>query len=96
MRIDDHAQLRVEAAELEPATAKSPELMAPLARALNNGKCAVCGARVWGVADPSLEIPEGRVQIACWGEPRHVFIFDTTTGHIDDQPTTMGTQQPAR
>ena len=91
MRIEDPAQLRVDPADLAPATAPSPELMAPLARALNNGKCAVCGARVRGFADPSLELPAGQVQIFCWGDPQHVFIFDTSTGHINDQPTTMGT-----
>lgn len=90
MRVQDPSQLRVDPGDLEPASAHSPELMAPLARALNNGKCAVCGATVQGFAD-TADDGAARVQISCWGDPQHVYIFDTTTGHINDQPTMMGT-----
>lgn len=67
-----------------------PELMAPLARAVNNGKCPACGASVHGVLDAG---PSGgtQVQITCFGTPAHVFIFDSTSGHVADQPTAMGT-----
>ena len=94
MRLHSPSEVRVDAAELLPVEAQFPELMAPLARALHNGKCPACGASVHGVlldADPD---GAGEVQITCFGEPAHVFIFKTSTGHVDNAPTTMGTLGP--
>jgi hypothetical protein len=90
MRLHSPSQLRVDPAHLEPVEAQFPELMAPLARAVHNGKCPACGASVHGVLDAS---PDGgsQVQLTCFGDPSHVFIFDANSGHIADQPTTMGT-----
>jgi hypothetical protein len=90
MRLHSPSQLRVDPADLQPVEAQFPELMAPLARAINNGKCPACGASVHGVLDGGT--PAGsQVQITCFGDPPHVFIFDANSGHIGDQPVTMGT-----
>jgi hypothetical protein len=93
MRLPSPSQLRVDPSTLDPIEAQFPELMAPLARAINNGKCAACGAPVTGVLDAS---PAGgtQVQITCFGDPAHVFIFDATSGHVADQPVAMGTLKP--
>ena len=89
MRLHSPSQVRVDPAELEPIEVQFPELMAPLARAIHNGKCPACGASVHGVLDAS---PSGgtQVQITCFGDPPHVFIFDSTRGRLDNQPTLMG------
>ncbi|MDQ6747870.1 MAG: hypothetical protein M3010_07190 [Candidatus Dormibacteraeota bacterium] len=90
MRLRSPSQLRVDPAQLDPVKAQFPELMAPLARAINHGKCAACGASVTGVLDTG---PGGgpQVQITCFGDPAHVFIFDASSGRVPDQPTAMGT-----
>jgi hypothetical protein len=87
------AQVRVDPLSLAPIQVPNPELLAPLARAIHNGKCPACQAPVHGV----LDVPEDgspQVQIACLGDPTHVFFFDATTGHIDNQPSAMGEVQP--
>jgi hypothetical protein len=48
---------------------------------------------VHGVLD-AAEDGSPQVQIACFGDPAHVFFFDATTGHIDNQPSAMGEVQP--
>ncbi|MEA2682570.1 MAG: hypothetical protein QOK05_898 [Chloroflexota bacterium] len=95
MRLHSPSEVRVDPAELEPVEAQFPELMAPLARAVNNGKCPACGASVHGVLDAGLA-GRTQVQITCFGDPAHVFIFDSTTGHVADQPSAMGTLRPER
>jgi hypothetical protein len=89
MRLRSPSQLRVDPAEIEPIEVRFPELMAPLARAVHNGKCPACGSSVHGVLDAN---PEGgtQVQITCFGDPAHVFIFDSTRGRLDNAPTRMG------
>jgi hypothetical protein len=86
-------QVRVDPASLAPIKVLSPELLAPLARAIHNGKCPACQAPVHGVLDTS-ESGAPLVQIACFGDPAHVFFFDATTGHIDNQPSAMGEVRP--
>ncbi|MFN2465602.1 MAG: hypothetical protein ABR598_04980 [Candidatus Dormibacteria bacterium] len=93
MRVRTPSQVRVDPAELEPVQARFPELLAPLARAIHNGKCPACGAPVTGVLDTGPGDGQ-QVQITCFGDPAHVFIFDATTGHVDNQPTAMGTLRP--
>jgi hypothetical protein len=89
MRLRSPSQVRVDPAELEPLTAPFPELAAPLARAIYNAKCPACNAAMTGVLDNAGE--GSQVQITCFGDPAHVFIFDSTTGHVADAPTAMGT-----
>jgi len=87
------AQVRVDPSSLARIQVHNPELLAPLARAIHNGKCPACQAPVHGFVDAS---PDGspQVQIACFGDPAHVFFFDAATGHIDDQPSAMGETRP--
>jgi hypothetical protein len=83
------AQVRVDPASLSPIEVRNPELLAPFARAVHNGKCPSCQAPVYGV----LDIPENgspQVQVVCFGDPAHAFFFDAATGHIDNQPSAMG------
>ena len=87
------AQVRVDPSSLAPIKVLNPELLAPLARAIHNGKCPACQAPVHGVLD-AAEDGSPQVQIACFGDPAHVFFFDTITGHIDNQPAAMGEVQP--
>lgn len=83
------AEARLDAAALDPIEVLNPELLAPLARSIHNGKCPACQAPVHGVLDQG---PDGaaRVQITCFGPKTHAFFFDARTGHIDNQPTAMG------
>ena len=83
------AQVRVDEGHLTSIRPFNPELLAPLARAVHHGKCPACGADVYGVKDIK---PDGspRVQITCFGDPPHVFFFETGSGHISDQPDVMG------
>jgi hypothetical protein len=83
------AEVRLDPNSLAPLEARNPELLAPLARGVYNGKCPSCGAAVYGVLD---EAADGHpvVQIVCFGNPAHAFFFDATTGHIDNQPASMG------
>jgi hypothetical protein len=83
------AQVRVAEADLDPVEVHSPELLAPLARAIHNGKCPVCEAPVHGVED-IVEEGRPRVQISCFGDPAHVFFFEAHTGHIANQPSRFG------
>jgi hypothetical protein len=89
MHLRSPSQVRVSPDEVEPIKVAFPELLAPLARALHHGKCPACQAAVYGVED----IFDGRtqVQITCFGDPAHVFFFDSATGRVDDQPTRYGT-----
>jgi len=75
MRLHSPSQLRVDPADLEPIEVQFPELMAPLARAIHNGKCPACGAAVHGVLD-AIATGGTQVQITCFGDPPHVFIFE--------------------
>jgi hypothetical protein len=72
-----------------PLEVRNPELLAPLARAIHNGRCPACGAGVHGVEDSALD-GSPRVQITCFGEPAHAFFFDARTGHIGNLPEVMG------
>ncbi|HEY8741021.1 MAG TPA: hypothetical protein VIN56_10555 [Candidatus Dormibacteraeota bacterium] len=90
MRLHSPSQLRIDPGDLGPVEATFPELLAPLARGIHNGKCPACGASVYGVLDGT------RVQINCFGDPPHVFFFETSSGHIDNQPTAMGTLNTAQ
>jgi hypothetical protein len=87
------AQVRVDPAGLASIRVANPELLAPLARAVHNGKCPACQAPVHGFLDSSEE-GSPQVQITCFGDPAHVFYFDATTGHIDNQPSAMGEVRP--
>jgi hypothetical protein len=82
-------QVRVDEDGLRPIKVFSPELLAPLARAVHHGKCPACGADVHGIKDMK---PDGspRVQITCFGDPAHAFFFETGSGHISDQPDVIG------
>jgi hypothetical protein len=83
------SQIRIAEADVEPQEVYSPELLAPLARAIHNGKCPACQAPVHGVLDIA-EDGRQRVQISCFGDPQHVFFFDAGTGHIANQPSLYG------
>ena len=89
MRLHSPSQVRVDPSEVEPLEVQFPELMAPLARAIQNGKCAACGASVHGVLDAGSE-GGAQVQITCFGDPPHVFIFDASGGHLANAPTLVG------
>lgn len=89
MRLHSPSQLRVDPADIEPIEVQFPELMAPLARAIHNGKCPACGAAVHGVLDANTT-GGTQVQITCFGDPPHVFIFDATRGRLDNQPGVIG------
>ena len=95
MRLLSPSQVRVDPADLEPIEVQFPELMAPLARAVHNGKCPACGASVHGVLDANSS-GGTQVQITCFGDPPHVFIFDSTRGRLDNQPTLMGVLKAER
>jgi hypothetical protein len=86
-------QARIDPASLVPIRVDSPELLAPLARGIHNGKCPACQAPVYGFLDSSAEGSQ-HVQITCFGDPAHAFFFDATTGHIDNQPMAMGEVKP--
>jgi hypothetical protein len=90
MRLRSPSQVRVDPSTLEPLQVYSPELAAPLARAILNAKCPACLAPMTGVLDST---PDGgsQVQVTCFGDPAHVFIFDASRGRLDNQPTVMGT-----
>lgn len=83
------AEVRVDDDSLVPLEVRNPELLAPLARAIHNGKCPACGAGVHGVEDRA---PDGslRVQITCFGLPAHAYFFDAGSGHISNVPEVMG------
>jgi hypothetical protein len=87
------AQVRVDPTSLSPIKVLNPELLAPLARAIHNGKCPACLAPVHGFLD-SADDGAPQVQIVCFGDPAHAFFFDATTGHIDNQPSAMGEVRP--
>lgn len=90
MRLRSPSQVRVDPTELDPVTAPFPELAAPLARAIYNAKCPACTAPMTGVLD-TTEDGGSQVQVTCFGDPAHVFIFDSSRGRLDDAPTVMGT-----
>ena len=94
MRVRSPSQLRVPESELEPISLRAAELLAPLARSLHNGKCPTCGALVWGHPDTG---PDGSttVEISCFGDPSHVYLFDSTTGHVPDKPIRAGQVGPS-
>jgi hypothetical protein len=83
------AEVRVDDRQLAPLQVRNPELLAPLARAIHNGKCPACGAGVHGVVDSPRD-GSPRVQITCFGDPAHAYFFDARTGHIADLPEAMG------
>lgn len=83
------AEVRVDDERLAPLEVRNPELLAPLARAIHNGKCPACGAGVHGVEDRAQD-GSPRVQITCFGEPAHAYFFDARTGHISNLPEVMG------
>ena len=87
------SEVRLDPASLAPLEIRNPELLAPLARAVYNGKCPACGAAVHGVLDQDQD-GHPVVQVTCFGDPAHAFFFDATTGHIGNQPAAMG-QVPA-
>jgi hypothetical protein len=86
-RLPDKA--RIDPSTLQSIDVRNPELLAPLARALHNGKCPACQAPVHGFLDTTVG-GSPQVQIVCLGDPAHAFVFDATTGHIDNQPSVMG------
>ena len=83
------SEMRVRSESLGPILVNNPELLAPLARAIHNGKCPACGAGVFALEDTD---PRGspRVQITCFGDPPHAYFFAAATGHIADLPSAMG------
>ena len=90
MRLPSPSELRLQPEDLEPVTAPFPELAAPLARAIHNAKCPACAAPMTGF----LDSPPGggsQVQVTCFGDPAHAFIFDASSGHVADAPRAMGT-----
>ena len=83
------SQVRVSESDLKPIEVYSPELLAPLARAVHNGRCPACQAPVHGVEDVDGD-GRARVQISCFGDPTHVFFFEAHTGHIPNRPSHLG------
>ncbi len=89
VRLRTPAQLRVREDQLEPAEAQFPELLSPLARAVHHSKCPVCLSNMHGFEDLG---DDGKtvVQLSCFGDPPHVFLFGSGDGHIDSQPSAFG------
>ena len=92
MRARSGDEARVSPENMLPAVAPHPELLAPLARAIHNSHCPVCGANVIGF-DDSTSDGGTRVQITCFGDPAHAFFFDSV-GHVDWVPSLVGTLPP--
>ena len=89
MRLRSPSQLRVSRDDVARADLTTPELLAPLARAIHHSHCPACGADVIGFKDTDPD-GAGHVQLTCFGDPAHVFFFETGSGHVSGQPDIMG------